>query len=1461
MKGTCGLLLAPACLMMLAALAPARAYAEETAVSVLERSGCFGARLPQRAELPLIVSAWAGKEATPFLKSLGYDEFDYPYTADEWRLLEERVHDGAPDVLAKLSADVDELGAALCPVLIAQAYADNYETRETQNQAQPYYQPYLVLAQGMLFLGGCGSAQYLGDFDASWHRVLASTAERAGVDIDIRDPASVARLLAAIERGACGTAPVANTAVMAHVLALSYTQANAERGNLDGFAAALGAASEAEMLRGIMSSLDDYERPIAIVHSLAGIARSDLFADLDDDALTDYGLAFYSGTELDGPDREGGLSLLLRARSSRALQFLESAAAAGLVEGVAAELYNVPVPEIGEDNALDHYRLYRMALSGQLPPVEAALKMARALEGSLPSDGSGGWQWGWLRLEVLVDGGSFSDLVLLADLMQRDGAVEEAIEAAASPRLKFALATILFEGHTDTGPDVARGLHLLEDAVAGGAGSEAELRLAVALDNGYGGTDKARAAELFTRASSRQLAAMLVVADRVDTAGYDGEIYRVATGMEWSSEIGRFFSARLADGSPFLNSSQGAEYLDQVAASSPEIARTLGETFLCADCGSAADVGRGVHYLEIAARAGDRDAALKLAGMRVIRPDLSIDPVAVGDEPPLFTALGGTGQNGDAEALLLAAAEQQCFSPPANTYYTPGCIETAHKLAIGSFGSRFASAGLKILNRLAAGVPFDEDANAALADVLAFYGNYAGALERLEGVRFGISLTEEPEWGYVGYTARNGPIRRAIVSGAARGTAANPALVGLLRRLSALGDMAADSFLDLLADPEFEGSVEAPVRGLETAQSDYDAQLARGGLSRGLASAARSLSVAHLREGSADTALKFELVALKTERTLNEIAALTDGALPTALVEVCELSKSSRRVHAMGFPAVARALAKDAVNKLQDVRREIAALPESLQACFADQVSDVYRELAGLFVDQNRPIEADYVMSLLKDFEAFQYVQRDTEHAGDAFDAMLLTRTEQQNLTTVARIEPPLVEQAARRNALLRANGERELTEAEEAELAQLDAAIAAASDRLDAVIGDLAHDADDARELESAFNSMPGRLLHDFRGDAISLRYIVLPDRMHVIIATPFVVTSHTWDELDGQPFTESALNALVAEFRSDLENVTLDPRPDGQRLFDLLLKPIWNEISGARQFLISADGQLRLIPFAALHDGEKYLVERVAITGLSGSQQPDRPGLRRSTRIAALGVSKQVPGFTPLPAVPWELAGLVSNDGDGYGLMEGRVALDEDFDVKALRSALASGEDGELVTVHIASHFALGQINDDSFLVMGGADNRLTITDLIKGIDRQTYNFGSVDLLTLSACQTAVPLSVSNGSELESLATIVQENAGRAVVATLWPIADKSTALFMQRFYELSLTSEVTRSDALAATMREFIQSRIGGDDPDQSIIGETARRGEILVGRDAGDTPATLPFFEHPYYWAAFLLLEGH
>ena len=143
-----------------------------------------------------------------------------------------------------------------------------------------------------------------------------------------------------------------------------------------------------------------------------------------------------------------------------------------------------------------------------------------------------------------------------------------------------------------------------------------------------------------------------------------------------------------------------------------------------------------------------------------------------------------------------------------------------------------------------------------------------------------------------------------------------------------------------------------------------------------------------------------------------------------------------------------------------------------------------------------------------------------------------------------------------------------------------------------------------------------------------------------------------------------------------------------------------------------------------------------------------------------------------------------------------------------------------------------------------MMGQGKRLTLADL----DESDYHLAGVDLLTLSACETALGAPDATGREVEGLGTLAQNDGARAVLATLWKVSDPSTAAFMEQFYLNRRDGGETKVEALRKTQLAFIRGKIVDT---QGGAGRGGQRGvEVLV-----DTPAG---WTHPYYWAPFILM---
>jgi len=231
----------------------------------------------------------------------------------------------------------------------------------------------------------------------------------------------------------------------------------------------------------------------------------------------------------------------------------------------------------------------------------------------------------------------------------------------------------------------------------------------------------------------------------------------------------------------------------------------------------------------------------------------------------------------------------------------------------------------------------------------------------------------------------------------------------------------------------------------------------------------------------------------------------------------------------------------------------------------------------------------------------------------------------------------------------------------------------------------------------------------------------------------------------------------------------------------------------------------------------------------------------------------------FSELPGVKTELEKIVRDEQspNETGLNLGKRLIDIDFNSKNFGDSLTkeiAGGKRKYTIVHIASHFRLGDDSAKSFLLLGGG-NTLTLEQISNS---PQMRFGNVELVTLSACNTAFASGGdSTGKEVDSLATFIELRGAKAILATLWSVADESTSLTMSEFYRLKKENpELTKAEAIRQAQLAMIEGRL------KPTAKEEKNRAE-LVGGVQGANGKSFMFdrakpFAHPYYWSPFVLI---
>jgi CHAT domain-containing protein len=340
-------------------------------------------------------------------------------------------------------------------------------------------------------------------------------------------------------------------------------------------------------------------------------------------------------------------------------------------------------------------------------------------------------------------------------------------------------------------------------------------------------------------------------------------------------------------------------------------------------------------------------------------------------------------------------------------------------------------------------------------------------------------------------------------------------------------------------------------------------------------------------------------------------------------------------------------------------------------------------------------------------------------------------------------------------------------------------------------------------------------------------------------------------------QPINEKDLERQVSSFRNILMNPALDPVPLAQELYGIVVRPLEAELrkADAQTIMWNFDGSLRNIPVNALHDGQKYMIEKyrnVVFTPLEMTRLSLSP--KQISRGLALGVSNPLPGFSALAYVPDELNGVrnaISSPSERSGKAFVRLFLNEEFTFTALASDIGGWD-----VVHIATHFNYVSTNNgrDSYLLLGDGSH-LTIDKLM----RSGTIFSNVELLTLSACNSLT--AGENGVSAEGFPVTLQRMGAKSVLASLWPVADESTSLLMQKFYSRwqdqgwTLKGEALRQSQLDMLSGNIKHNTSNRENPD-------SRTSDDFV---SVQSPTAKPFktlknapFAHPFYWSPFVLI---
>lgn len=384
----------------------------------------------------------------------------------------------------------------------------------------------------------------------------------------------------------------------------------------------------------------------------------------------------------------------------------------------------------------------------------------------------------------------------------------------------------------------------------------------------------------------------------------------------------------------------------------------------------------------------------------------------------------------------------------------------------------------------------------------------------------------------------------------------------------------------------------------------------------------------------------------------------------------------------------------------------------------------------------------------------------------------------------------------------------------------------------------------------------------------------IILPDRLELLLETADGLQRRTV-KVTGEEVRESSRRLAAA-----MRNMGAFSEVS-QLLHRWLIQPI--EALLVEQHIdtvvIVPDGVLRLLPFAALYDGQQFMAAKYAVAVVPGLTLTHvlAPGTRERTTLLA-GLSEPGPvvdklplamtesmlrstsatfpsgdsstrammirgasAFSPRkPATNFETAEPMPSDNSSGAQRNGselrrllalpgvkgeiealgrvtrnRTLFNQEFTVAALQRQITDESYG---IVHIASHGFFGGTAETSFIM--AYDDVVTMNGLQALLRSESVQKNPIELLVLSACDTAEgddrsPLGMS-GAALKARAN--------SVLGSLWPVSDDAAQVMMGTFYEGLSVKGLSKVKALQKAQRQLIDSAE----------------------------------MQHPFFWAPFILI---
>ncbi|MDM8564906.1 CHAT domain-containing protein [Candidatus Halobeggiatoa sp. HSG11] len=184
--------------------------------------------------------------------------------------------------------------------------------------------------------------------------------------------------------------------------------------------------------------------------------------------------------------------------------------------------------------------------------------------------------------------------------------------------------------------------------------------------------------------------------------------------------------------------------------------------------------------------------------------------------------------------------------------------------------------------------------------------------------------------------------------------------------------------------------------------------------------------------------------------------------------------------------------------------------------------------------------------------------------------------------------------------------------------------------------------------------------------------------------------------------------------------------------------------------------------------------------------------------------------------------------------------VLLGKDFTASKLKETISKNKHG-YSSVHISTH---GIFQDDSKKTLlytsdGNNITMLKLHDILSSNKTNTSQNSNLDLLVLSACQSAKG-SKNNIKRAElGFSSVAISSGSSSVLGTLWSVEEEFTKELINRFYKNYYVNKLNKAKSLQQAIIEL--QNIGNDTNNSKHFRQFIKNGKVS-----------------PFYWASFILI---